>query len=351
MGLCFSICSRRSLAKQATQASVTEEPHIHSEDAIEEEQSKVQLLSTTTEDNERIDDNRPSKRIRITSAISGNEMCEVDAKDSWDIVRLKSEIEMLTGTATAHQHLMFGDHEIQDDDELRKALFGKILIDEDATSISLVKVNWIDTIASSHPEIRSAQSDLGLEKLAGRVTTLVGDEWMQCSTSTELPSVTSPPDYFVALKVEIAETWRQTDQWGQILLFTANGFPNFEEYPFRCPNFVLECDGEPKLLVIVSNQADVNQHIGDFTTGLACTDYDLPTGVEISVMLAVVGDTAAVYINGEEVKRDRVGKRFTHDCMKVYANPPNEGWISMHGYEVPNEHVRIRQVSHVALSA
>jgi len=293
---------------------------------------------------------QPRKRIRITSAVSGDQLCEIDAEVSWNIARLKTQIQMFTGTASAHQHLTINGKEVQDSTQL-----AGLWPDTEAepstsvTTVSLLKVSWVGTLSVAFPEIRNLSSDLGVADRAGSVTQLLGEEWLQCSTSKQLASVASTPDYFVAFKLEIAETWRQTCHWGQILLFTANGFPRWEEYPFRCPDFVLEDGGEPKLLVVVSNLEDDNHHISK--RGLACTDYDLPTGVEISVMLVVAGSVAAVYIDGKEVCRDQVGRREAHECIEVYPNPPNVGWIPTHGYEVPNTHVRIRELFYVSFPA
>lgn len=311
------------------------------------EETRPQARTDRVHDIERSEDAPPQKRIRITSAVSGDQLFDIDAEDSWDITRLKHEIKLLTGTAIAHQHITVDDKEIQNGDALATLWRDTDNeFSETVTTVRLLKVSWVVTLSINFPEIYELSSDLGVSDRAGCITQLLGDEWLQCSMSGPLSSVVSTPDYFVAFKMEIAESWRQTRHWGQILLFTANGFPEWEEYPFRCPDFVLECDGDPRLLVIVSNHDDDNQHIS--RRGLACTDYDLPTGVELSVMLAVAGDLAAVYIDGKEVCRGQVGRREAHECLQVYPNPPDVGWISAHGYEVPNRHVRIRELVYVS---
>lgn len=289
----------------------------------------------------------PWKRIRIASAVSGDQLCEIDAEPSWDVSRLKGEIEMQIGTVVANQRLMLDDAELQNMSKL-PGLWPDMDTGTAASiaTVRLLKLSWMVSLVGSFPEIYGLSTDLGVRSRAGCTTQLLGEQWLQCSQGQQLPSLASTPDYVVAFKLEIADSWRQTQQWGQILLFTAAGFPVWETYPFRCPDFVLECDGEPKLLVIVSNHDDANQHISK--RGLACTDYDLPTEVELSVMLVVVGDTAAVYIDGQEVAREHVGPREAHECLEVHPNPPDTGWISMHGYEVPNEHARIRNAFYVS---
>merc|ERR1712187_175527 len=104
--------------------------------------------------------------------------------------------------------------------------------------------------------------------------------------------------------------------------------------------------GQPRLLVVVSNQEEANQHLGKGLQ-LSCTDYDLPTDVELSVILTVFEDTARVYIDGVEVISSAVGARDARE-LEVIPNPADEGWIAGHGYEVPNVHASIREVYYVA---
>lgn len=291
---------------------------------------------------------RARRRICVKGMVSGEALCEVeDVEATWDAARLKAEIEARIGVCSGHQHLVIRDYELQDD-----AVLGDtpgLWPDELATeaAVSMLRVDWTLALSGAYPEIRDVANGLGASPRRGHAVRLLGDAWSRCSDCQQLESVRGTPDYVVAFKLVISESWRRTRNWGQVVLFTGNGFPGDVVYPCRAPNFVLDCDGKPRLLIIVSNHSEWNQHL-DTHMFLSCTDYELPTEQEISIVLAVFGEVATVSIDGHEVRRADVGDRDSHERLEVHPNPPDVGWISMHGYEVPNEHAQIRELFHVS---
>jgi len=263
------------------------------------------------------------KRIRVQSILSGDQLCEVEVSPRWDGARLKCEVETLTGVPKTRQRLLHGVTEIADDarvlnhlvDDAKEApCCGEATSSlSELSTIGLLKVDWVTSLSSIFHEIQNVSSAFDLSSRKANTSRLLGGEWKKSCECPQLESVEGTPDYIVAVKIEIAETWKSTSAWGQIVLFTACGFPRYVKYPCRCPDLVLESQGEPRLLAIVSNHDDDNQHLS--RCGLSCTDYDLPTGVEISIVLVVAGDSGAVFIDGEEVVREQVGNRESHSCL------------------------------------